>query len=290
MAWAQNTQDPRIAVGSQSPFEKMTKSLGGVHSSKVRQLLAQKLQQENETVHKLKTMSFDFWIAKADEYYCQQHQKMMLEKAWKYKVIPKWTITTKEERPQSEKTGDAKKWDYLVPEGELNQIKKHIYRTEQARGLRDHQNRLLPQRIPSAELFTKTSTLEKDEKTKTIQKTPKATTQKHKVAWAKEQIQGHRDRMTRGRELSEQRNDQRHAQRLSTQAPLPKSQVEKEEVKEFEWVTAYPIVQPHQTALTEVTVLMEKSKEGKLKKPLRREHLSIPPFLKSQLEKNKIIV
>uniref|UniRef100_A0A671F0Q8 Uncharacterized protein n=3 Tax=Rhinolophus ferrumequinum TaxID=59479 RepID=A0A671F0Q8_RHIFE len=251
----------------------MIKSLGGVHSSKVRQLSAQKFQQENETVHKLKTMSFDFWIAKADEYYYQQHQKMMQEKAWKYKVAPKWAITTKEERPHSEKREDAKKWDYLVSEGELNQIKKHIHRTEQARGLRDPQNRLPPQRIPSEELFTKTSTLEKDEKTENIQKTPKAISQKHKVAWAKEQIKGHRDRMTRGRELSEQRNDERGAQKLLTQVPLPKPQVEKEEVKESEWVTAYPIVQPHQKALTEVTVLMEKSKEAKLKKPLRREHL-----------------
>ncbi|KAM5243296.1 uncharacterized protein RBU33_027576 isoform 2-T2 [Hipposideros larvatus] len=289
LAWVQKTQDPRIAVGPQSPLEKMIKSLGGVHSSKVRQLLARKFQQENETAHKLKAMSFDFWVAKADERYYQLHQKMMLEKAWNNDAVPTWAIKTKAERPHSETTEDAREWDYVVSERELKHIKKHIHRAEQARGLHGHPRQLLPQRLPSKVLFTETSRREKDEKAENIQKTPRAKTQKHKVAWTKEQIQRHQDRMIRGRELTEQRNDKRNAQKLFTQARLPKSQVEKEEVKEFEWVTAYPIVQPHQEALTQVTILMEKSRDTKLKKPLRREFLSIPPFLKSQLEKNKII-
>ena len=42
-------------------------------------------------------------------------------------------------------------------------------------------------------------------------------------------------------------------------------------------------------ALLEVTILMEKSKkEGKIGKPLPRELLSIPSFLRSQLQKHKV--
>uniref|UniRef100_A0A8C4MDQ5 Uncharacterized protein n=2 Tax=Equus asinus TaxID=9793 RepID=A0A8C4MDQ5_EQUAS len=215
---------------------------------------------------------------------------MMLENPWKYNMIPKWEIKKEEKRPQSKKTKDAKKWDSVVPERELNQIEKHIHRAERARGLRDHKYRLLPQRIPSETLLPKILTLEKDKKTETIQKTPKTKIKKHKIAWAKKQIKGHRERMIRGRELTEQRNDKGAAQKLSTWGPpFRKSQAEKEEVKEFEWVTAYPIAQPYQEELLEVTVLMEKSKEeDQIKKPLRREVLSMPPFLRSQLEKNKV--
>ena len=141
--------------------------------------------------------------------------------------------------------------------------------------------------IPSPKVLT----LEKNENTENIQKTHKAKTKKHSVAWAKKQIKGHQDWMTWGREFTEQSSGRRGAQKLSTQAPpFLKPQVEKEEVKEFEWVTAYPIVQPYQEALMEVTILMEKSKkkEDKIAKPLRRELLSIPPFLRSQLEKQKV--
>ncbi|KAK2503683.1 hypothetical protein MC885_004250, partial [Smutsia gigantea] len=281
LAWVKNTQDPRITAGSQSPLEKKIESLGGVHSSEVRKLLDKKFQQENETLHKLKETSFDFRFAQAEAYYYRQHQEMMMEEARKYRTVPKWEIKTEEKRPQNEKMEDAKMWAYLVPERELNQIEKHINRAKQARGLRDHKYWLLPQKIPSETLFPKTLTLE-DNRTENIQKTHKIKTRKHEVAWSEEQIKGHQDRMVRGRELTEQRNDQRSAQKLSTQVPPSlKSQVEKEEVKEFEWVTAYPIAQPYQEALIKVTVLMEKSKkEDKIKKPLRREFLSIPPFLK----------
>nr|XP_020136331.1 uncharacterized protein LOC105880326 isoform X1 [Microcebus murinus] len=266
------------------------KSLGGVRSSEVRKLLAQKFQQENETIHQLQAMSFDFRFAKAEEYYYQRYQEMMTEEAWKYKVVPKWEFKVEEKRSQSAKTEDAKKWDYLVSERELNHIEKHICRVERARGLRDHNYRLLPQRIPREILCPKILTLEKDEKNENIQKTPKTETRRHKVAWAKEQMKGHQDRMIRGRELTEQRNDQREAQKLSSYVPpFLKSQARKAEAKEFEWVTAYPIFQPYQKALLEVTILMEKSKkEDTIKKPLKRELLSMPPFLRSQLEKNKV--
>ncbi|VFV43631.1 Hypothetical predicted protein [Lynx pardinus] len=69
---------------------------------------------------------------------------------------------------------------------------------------------------------------------------------------------------------------------------VPGPPVHREEVKEFERVTAYPIAHPYQETLLEVTILTEKAKkEEEVKKPLCRELLSMP-FLRSQLEKIKV--
>ncbi|XP_044924809.1 uncharacterized protein LOC101682771 [Mustela putorius furo] len=254
LAWAKNTQDPRIAVGSQSPLEKKIK------------------------------------FAKAEEYYYRRHQATTLGEAWRYTTAPRWEIKIERQRPQGDKTGDAKKWDYLVSERELDHIKKHIYRAERARGLRDHKYRLLPQRVPSDTVIPKIRSPGKEEKTAVVQKTHKTKTKKHRAAWAKEQIRGHQDRMIRGRELTEQRSESLCAWRVSAPAPpLHRSATHKEEEKEFERITAYPIAQPYQEALIKVTILTEKSrKEEHVKKPLRRELLSMPPFLRSQLEKKEV--
>ncbi|XP_040608988.1 putative uncharacterized protein ZNRD1-AS1 [Mesocricetus auratus] len=290
LAWAKSSQDPRIAVGSYSPLEKKIKSLGGTHSSRVRKLLVQEFQQESETAGKLKTMSFDFRFAKADSFYYQQQQEMIKE-AWNYIPDSEWPIAPEEEKKSKSKIPDNdKKWNYLVSEREMNHIEKHIHRAERARGLRDHKYRLLPQRIPSETLSPKPLVPE-DEKNKSVQKTTnvhKTVPKKPKVAWAKEQMKRHTDRMVRGRELAEQKNDQRktHTFPSHVRCPLLKSQV-KEEEKEYEKVTAYPIFQPSQEKLIEVTILVEKSKQDKVQKPLQRELLSMPPFLKSQLEKKK---
>ncbi|XP_054364413.1 uncharacterized protein C10orf120 homolog [Mirounga angustirostris] len=241
LAWARNTQDPRIAVGSQSPIEKKIKSLGGVHSSKVRKFLLQKSQQENETLHQLQAVSFDFRFAEAEAYYCRQHQQMMLGDAWRSLMVPRREIKRERERPRREKTGDAERWDYLVPERELGHIEKHIYRAERARGLRDPKYRLLPQKIPSETVFPNILTLGKEEKTETIQKTHKTKTKKHRAAWAKEQIKGHQDRMIRGRELTEQRNERLRAWKISAPTPLHRPATHQEEEKEFKRITAYPI-------------------------------------------------
>ncbi|EPQ16384.1 Putative protein ZNRD1-AS1 like protein [Myotis brandtii] len=211
----------------------------------------------------------------------------MLEDAWEYFMLPKRDFDRKEEgkRIQSEKTGDDQRWDYLVSEKELDQIKKHIHQAERARGLRDHKYRQPPQKSPCEILSPKTFTQE-HEKTENFQRRPRAKTKQHQVAWLQEQMQRHRERMIRGRELAEQRKHKRDAQKLAGQAPpLLKPQVRKEEVKEFEQITAYPLVQPRWEAPIEVTVLREKSRESNVKKPLRRQLLRIPPFLRSQLEK-----
>ncbi|KAL6081376.1 hypothetical protein STEG23_011981 [Scotinomys teguina] len=282
LAWAKCSQDPRIAVGSYSPLEKKIKCLGGTHSSRVRKLLVQEFQQESETVDKLKTMSFDLEFAKAD---CYHNQQQTVKEAWNYIPDSEWDINPKEKKKSRRKILDSEqKWDYLVSEREINHIEKHIHRAERARGLRDHKYRLLPQRI-SVETFSPKPLIPKDEKSKNIQKTYKTVPPKPKIAWAKEQMKRHKDRMIRARELTEQKNDQK-TQKFTSHAPLFKSQV-KAEKKEFEKVTVYPIIQPSQEKLIEVTMLMEKSKVGKVQKPLQRELLTMPPFLKSQLEKKK---
>lgn len=256
----------------------------------MRKFLLRKSQLENETLHQLKAMSFDFQFAKAEEYYYRRHQATTLGEAWRYTTAPRWEIKIERQRPQGDKTGDAKKWDYLVSERELDHIKKHIYRAERARGLRDHKYRLLPQRVPSDTVIPKIRSPGKEEKTAVVQKTHKTKTKKHRAAWAKEQIRGHQDRMIRGRELTEQRSESLCAWRVSAPAPpLHRSATHKEEEKEFERITAYPIAQPYQEALIKVTILTEKSrKEEHVKKPLRRELLSMPPFLRSQLEKKEV--
>ncbi|XP_076784927.1 uncharacterized protein LOC143441315 [Arvicanthis niloticus] len=286
LAWAKRTQDPRIAVGPCSPLEKKIKCLGGTYSSRVRKLLVQEFQQESETVDKLKTMSFDFRFAKADSYYYQQRQEMIRE-AWNYKPDAEWDTSPEEEKPKSKKTENGKKWDYLVTEREMNHIEKHIHRAERARGLRDHKYRLIPQNISSETLSPKPLVPE-DAKNKYIPKPHKTVPKKPKVAWAKEQMKQHKDRMMRGRALTEERKDQRTTRKVTNHVrPHLKSKVKKEEEKELEKVKAYPIFQPSNENLIEVTVLMEKSKAETVLKPLEREFLCMPPFLKSQLEKNK---
>lgn len=214
----------------------------------------------------------------------------MLEGARKYTMVPEWGASVpEEERPRGEQTGGAKQWDYLVSARELSQIKKHIFRAERARGLRDHKYRLFPQRTPSEKLPPKTLTPQKDERAHNVQKTPKAKPQKHQAAWAQEQMQKHQDRMARGRERAEQRHPKPGAQKPPAQAPpLLRARGRPEGVRELERVTAYPVAQPRQDAPMEVTVLMEKPKgEREVKKPLGRELLAVPPFLKSRLE-NKV--
>ena len=210
----------------------------------MRKLLAQKTQQENERLDQLKVMSFDFRFAQAEACYYQHYQEM-LEEACKHKMVLEAETETeeKERRRQNEKEGDAKKWHCLVPERELNQIQKHIHRAEQARGLRDHSYQLLPQSISDETPSHKVLNQKKDENTETIQKTFKTKAKQYRVAWARKQIKGHQERMIRGRELTEKRNGQRVTQKIPVQAPpFLKPQAKKKEVKEYEWVTTYPIV------------------------------------------------
>lgn len=75
----------------------------------MRKLLAQKIQQEKERLHKLKAVSFALCVAQAEACHHQHCQDVMLEAAGAYKMIPKWEIKMEEKRPQSEKAEDAKK-------------------------------------------------------------------------------------------------------------------------------------------------------------------------------------
>lgn len=209
---------------------------------------------------------------------------MMMKQAWNQQMDSDWEINAEEEKsPRSRKTEDAETWNYLVSQRELNHIEKHIHRAERARGLRDHKNKLLPQRIPSEILSSKALTLEREK----VLKIDKIVTKKPKVAWVEAQVKKHKERMARGRELEERRNEKREAEKLRGLACPSKPRV-KEEEKEFVKVTAYPLFQPSQESPIQVTFLMEKSKEPKIQRPPPRELLSMPPFLKSQLEKQKL--
>ncbi|XP_048192197.1 putative uncharacterized protein ZNRD1-AS1 [Perognathus longimembris pacificus] len=287
LAWAKNTKDPRIAVGSYSPLEKKIEYLGGIYSSDVRKLIFQELKKETEAVDKLKAVSFDSQSAKAETYYYKLQERMM-EQMWNQTTEPEWEMKIEEEeKSQGEKSEDDEKWDYLVPERELNHIEKHIHRAERARGLRDYKYKLIPQKIPSEMLFPKITPY--NEEREKVQHIYKRETKKPKVAWAKEQIKKHQERMIRGRKLTKQRNDERDAQKLSGYVPLLLKPQVKKVKEEFERVTAYPILQPKQKPRIEVTILMKKSKEVKIQKPLQREFLVVPPFLRSQLRKKKSI-
>lgn len=213
----------------------------------------------------------------------------MLGDARKYRTVPKWDIDTREEnRPQSEETEGVKRWDHLVSNRELNQIRKHIHQAERARGLRGHENRPLPQRTAGESLLPKTLPLEKGGKTENAHRMPKAKSKQHQMAWVRGQMRKHRDRLIQGRGLAEQREASASPGTADPAPPRPKPPARKGEGKDFERVTAYPLAQPCQEARIEVTVLMEKSKEeNKVQKPLGRRFLSIPPFLKRRLESNK---
>ncbi|KAF6112447.1 hypothetical protein HJG60_021012 [Phyllostomus discolor] len=219
-----------------------------------------------------------------------------MEEVWKYEMFPKWEIgleeKEEEERLPSEKPEDAKSWDYLVPQRELKHIKKHVQRTQRARDLRTDLYQTPPGKVPREAPSPRTCPWQKKEHPDNVQRAPKVKTPKQRVAWAQEQMKRHHDRMARGRELAERSKDQ-SAQSLAAPpppVPKPKPRVRAEEVREFEWVTAYPLAQPHEDAPIEVTILREKPKEeGKTKSPLPRGLLNIPPFLKSQLENNKVI-
>ncbi|XP_029800955.1 uncharacterized protein LOC115296606 isoform X3 [Suricata suricatta] len=63
LAWAKMSTDPRIAAGQQSPLEKKILNLGGVRTTAARQLVAQKYQEEHETLRREQALSLDYWLA-----------------------------------------------------------------------------------------------------------------------------------------------------------------------------------------------------------------------------------
>ncbi|XP_037700750.1 putative uncharacterized protein ZNRD1-AS1 [Choloepus didactylus] len=275
LAWAIASKDSRIAAGQESPLEKKILNLGGVHTTAARRLIAQKYQEEYETLCREQSLSLDYWLAKAESYYNKRIVEMMKEQ--------KSGSEIKEKIEEKKTQGiERQKLYYLVPERELKHIERHIHRTGQAR---EFMNKTFKQpRFPSEITLPKIVTEEHG-----IQKA-----QRRKQVTEREQMQikDHQERMIRGRELIEQRLKERL---LEKKQSLPsvrmKHEKVKKEEKELERVIAYPLFQPHHRSRIKVNILMEKpqnrDEEYTVIKPYPKKFLTMPPFLRSQIGKIK---
>ncbi|XP_020829842.1 uncharacterized protein LOC110199380 [Phascolarctos cinereus] len=252
LSWAKRTQDPRIAIGHQSPLEKKIVSLGGPQTPAARNLLAQRRKEEHETLFKEKVKSFDYQLAKAENYYHTRILEMMEEQN-EFKKPRIELVTT----PKSQKNSEAEEWDYLVSERELKQIECHIRRAEQARCIKDTKCESFPQ-IPSKTHFPQI--LIPESKKGAIQKTPSMRKQIREWDW-KQQTKEHLERMIRGREFNEERNKERLSVRIPSHPPPFQKHVKKKSHKWFGWNTAYPLLQPQDASPIKVDVFVEESSE-----------------------------
>nr|XP_020038425.1 uncharacterized protein C10orf120 homolog [Castor canadensis] len=272
LAWAKASKDPRIAAGQQSPLEKKILNLGGVHTKAARHLITQKWQEEYETLSREQALSLDYWLAKAESYYNKRILEMMKEercKDMKMKMLRETTQNIEEQ-----------KQNYWVPERERKQIERHIHRTGQAREFKNKtckprplSETVLPKIMPAKHVI------------------PKEQRRKQVNEREQRQIKDHQDRMIRGREIIEQKLEERIL-RKSQSHPPPHEKLErvKKEIKEFEKVIAYPLFQPCRSPI-KVNLLMEKSQNREevstVVKPHQRKFLAVPPFLRSQMEQMK---
>ncbi|KAM8901869.1 uncharacterized protein ZNRD1-AS1 isoform 1-T1 [Lycaon pictus] len=271
LAWAKASPDPRIAVDQQSPLEKKLLNLGGVHSTAARQLITQKYQEEYEALCREQALSLDYWLAKAESYYNKRIVDMMKEQD-----------TGHEKKLEGRMTQNLEKLKryYLVPDRELKHIERHIHRVGQVRELKNKAGRHLPR--PSETKFPRILPEERGV----------LGTQRRKQVSEREQIQikDHQQRMLQGREVLEQRLQERVLRQGRSQRPTRDrcARAEKE-TKEFESVTVYPLFQPCSQSRIKVNILMEKNREEAITiiKPHQRKFLTMPPFLRSQIGKIK---
>ncbi|XP_020834870.1 uncharacterized protein LOC110202855 [Phascolarctos cinereus] len=288
LTWVKNIQDPRIARGLRSPLEKKILNLGGTHSRAAQRLLAKKCQEENKAICKLKSESLDYWLSQAMIYYSKRHDEIMEE--YQRSISEQVPGLYKEpEVIKEEKIWAPKKWDYLVNERELKQIEKHIYRAKHARNLRNKTYILYPHDSPRKTFPPRIWTAESKEDND-IQKTREQ--MRESVA---KQIKDHQKRMIYGRKVMQSHKERRFYSIPIDIPPVPKLEVKKEQIKFYEWVTAYPLLQPRHGKQLEIYILIEKSKlkgeeqeeESRTKLPTGSVFLKIPPFLKSQIDKMK---
>ncbi|XP_037375129.1 putative uncharacterized protein ZNRD1-AS1 [Talpa occidentalis] len=276
LAWAKASKDPRIAAGQQSPLEKKILNLGGVHTTAARQLITRKYQEEYERLSREQALSLDYWLAKAESHYNKRIVEMMREQETSSEI-------RKKPEGRMTRSTETQKQYFLVPEREMKHIERHINRTGHARELR---NKTFRQSRCSTETTFPRIVPEEH----CIQ-----TAQRRKQISNREQMQikDHQERMIRGRELTEQKLKEKilRKRHLEKQPPIcEKREKVKEEIKEFENVTAYPLYQPCRS-LIKVNILMEKSqnreREKIIIKPYQKKFLTVPPFLRSQIRKIK---
>ncbi|XP_074151872.1 uncharacterized protein LOC141558486 [Sminthopsis crassicaudata] len=290
LAWVKNTQDPRIARGLRSPLEKKILSLDGIHSSTAQRLLARRSRKENENIYKLKSASLDYRLSQAMAYYSKRHDEI-LEDSLRYVPVELSGPEKGSGVLQEEKKWTPQKWDYLVNERELKQIERHIYRANQARNLRNKTCILYPHDISRKTFPPRIWTTES--KKDDIQKRRKTREQMRKSE--AKQIEDHQKRMILGRKVMQSHREQRFYSIPSVFPRVSKPEMKKEQIKFYEWVAAYPLLQPRHGKRLEIHILIEKSKlkgekqeESRMKQSTGSIFLEIPPFLKSRVDKMKV--
>ncbi|XP_042540162.1 putative uncharacterized protein ZNRD1-AS1 [Dipodomys spectabilis] len=275
LAWAHVSKDPRIAAGQQSPLEKQILNLGGVHTTAARQLITQKCQEEHETLCKEQAVSLDYWLARAESYYNERMMEMMTaEKGMELKTEVK-------NRGTKERIEEPKQYCWL-PKRDRKQIERHIHGTGQAK---EFKNKICRQPQPPSE-----TTLPKIVPEKPC--VPKSQRRKQVNEREQRQIKDHQERMTRGREIIEEKLKDRILRKSQEQLPTPeKCKRVKKDIKEFERVIVYPLYQPSNRSLIKVNILMEKSENREEVnidlKSCERKFLAVPPFLRSQIRQIK---
>lgn len=244
-----------------------------MHTTATRQLITQKYQEEYETLCREQALSHDYWLAKTESYYNKRIVEMREQE----------TGCEMEKKLKGETTQsvERQKRYYLVPAREGGHIESHIQRAGQVREVNNKTRRPLLQ-APGETTFPR---IVPEEHNILSAQRRKQVSQREQV-----QIKGHQERMLRGRELGKQRLKE-GVLRRGQNTPLThgRHRRAKREVKEFESITAYPLLQPCSRSRIKVNVLVEKNREegNTAVKPHQREFLTMPPFLRSQVGKIK---
>ncbi|XP_075388962.1 putative uncharacterized protein ZNRD1-AS1 [Tenrec ecaudatus] len=189
-----------------------------------------------------------------------------------------------EEGPKAGLTQGPKQ-QYFVPKRELKHIERHIHRA--GRGGESSRRDFRKPRQPTRET-TLPKLVPEDPGM------PKAQRRKQVCGREEMQIKDHQERMLRGRELLEQKLKEGILGITQSPSPAHKKQPgrDKKEMQVFERVTAYPLFQPCQASRIQVNILMEKTPNeeeegGTVVRPYTKKFLPMPPFLRSQIGKEK---
>ncbi|XP_029800954.1 putative uncharacterized protein ZNRD1-AS1 isoform X2 [Suricata suricatta] len=269
LAWAKMSTDPRIAAGQQSPLEKKILNLGGVRTTAARQLVAQKYQEEHETLRREQALSLDYWLAQAESYYNKRIVEMGGQE----------TGCEMKKKLEGETTQnlERQKQYHMVPAREGRHLGRRVQRAGQAREVQNKPRRPRPQapgETTVPRIVPERQSILSAQKIKPLSEREQA------------QTEAHQERMLQGRALGEQRLEEGGLRRARSRGRRGRAE---SEVREFEHVTAYPLLQPRGRSRIKVNVLVEKNREegNTVIKPHQRRYLTVPPYMRSQIGKIK---
>lgn len=243
-----------------------------MHTTAARQLITRKYQEEDKTLCREQALSLDYWLAKTESYYNKRIVEMKEQETG---------CEMKKKLGKTAQSMERQKRYYMVPAREGRHLERHVQRAGQVREVKNKPCRPLPQ-APGETTFPR---IVPEEHSILSAQRRKQVSEREQV-----QIEGHQERMLRGRELGEQRLKE-GVMRKDQRPPLTRGRHRraKSKVKEFESITAYPLLQPRSKCRIKVNVLVEKNREeGNIViKPHQRKFLTMPPFLRSQIGKIK---